>query len=137
MALGLAAAAQAQQATPLAKQVPPGQTASPMGRPYKPAAERAKVQAERLTEKLQLSGAAHAKVEQILRTRMEKVEALKSQQAGGIKPQVQAIREESEAAMKAALTPEQYTQYTALKTEHKGKHKGMHKQHGTMDLPTE
>ena len=126
LALGLAAAAQAQQApvaAPAAAQAEAAQTVEPHigkhGRDQGTPAERAKHQADKLTEKLQLSGATRGKVETILRTRMEKIDALRTQQATKVGPQVQAIKNETDAAMKSVLSPEQYVQYVSMKKQHK------------------
>ena len=75
-----------------------------------------------MTEELGLNANQTAKVQQILLTRGQEMQAMRSQAQGGgdrsqMREQMQANRTKYEAQFNAVLTPEQYTKFSAMQAD--------------------
>lgn len=91
------------------------QTTPAAGRPHRSPQEMAGHQAKRLSKELSLSADQSAKVEQIMASRAQEMQALRT--AGGPRPtreQMQANRTKYDDQLRQVLTPDQFTKYTAL-----------------------
>ena len=89
--------------------------------------EMAAMQTKRLTQELSLTPDQAAKVQQILLTRMQDRQAMRSQMQSGdrsqMREQMQANRAKYEEQFKSVLTPDQYTKFAAM--EQRGGGRGM------------
>jgi len=93
------------------------QTTPPQGggRPHRSPQEMAGHQTKRLSKELSLSADQSAKVEQIMASRAQEMQALRT--AGGPRPtreQMQANRAKYDDQLKQVLTPDQFSKYTTL-----------------------
>ncbi len=109
LAIALSATAASAQTTP----------APADGRATRTPEEMAARQTEGLTKQLTLSADQSVKVQQIMLDRDKQMLALRSQMQAGtdrsqLREQMQATRAKSDDQLKQVLTPEQFTQYTAL-----------------------
>ena len=85
------------------------------GRPHRSPQEMAGHQTKRLSKELSLSADQSTKVEQILATRAQEMQALRT--AGSARPtreQMQANRAKYDDQLRQVLTPDQFSKYTAL-----------------------
>ena len=91
-------------------------TPSPKGdHPRRSPQEMAEHQAKRLGKELSLSADQSAKVQQIMATRAQEMQALRAD--GSARPtreQMQANRAKYDEQLKQVLTPDQFTKYTTL-----------------------
>ena len=84
--------------------------------------EMTKRQADRMTQELGLNAAQTAKVQQILLTRSQEMQAMRGQarDAGNrdqMREQMQAGRAKYDAQFKEVLTADQYTKYTTMQAD--------------------
>lgn len=80
-------------------------------------------QSEHMTKKLGLSADQATKVQQIMATRDQEMQAMRGQMRGGtatreqMRDQMMAGRTKYDAQLKAVITPDQYTKYTTMQAD--------------------
>ena len=85
------------------------------GRPHRSPQEMAGHQAKRLSKELSLSADQSAKVEQIMASRAQEMQALRADaSARPTREQMQANRAKYDDQLKQVLTPDQFSKYTTL-----------------------
>jgi protein CpxP len=103
------------------------------GRPQRTPEEMAARQTEGLTQQLGLSADQSAKVQQIMLARDQEMMAMRGQMQAGtadrqqLREQMMAGRTKYDDQLKAVLTPDQYTKYTAMQANRR--------QRGGMGMP--
>jgi hypothetical protein len=85
--------------------------------------EKAKLHADRLQKKLNLTADQHTKILAVNLEVMKRKEALKAADAKPDKAAFREIRQYRQQQFKAILTPAQMEQLKAMRAEHKKKHK--------------
>jgi protein CpxP len=109
------------------------QAGSPQGggRPQRSPEEMAARQTEGLTKQLGLSADQSAKVQQIMLARDQEMMAMRGQMQAGtgdrkqLREQMMAGRTKYEDQLKAVLTPDQFTKYTAMQANRRERGQGM------------
>ncbi|MDJ0365295.1 hypothetical protein QMK33_09025 [Hymenobacter sp. H14-R3] len=115
-------------ATAASAQVAPGQDAT---RSQRTPEEMASHQTQGLTKQLGLSADQSAKVQQIMLTRDQDMLAMRSQTQAGpgdrkqMRAQMMAGRTKYDDQLKAVLTPDQFTKYTAMQANRRERGMGM------------
>lgn len=101
------------------------------GRPQRTPEEMATRQTEGLTKQLGLSADQSAKVQQIMLARDQEMMAMRGQMQAGtgdrqqMREQLMAGRTKYEDQLKAVLTPDQFTKYTAMQANRRERGRGM------------
>lgn len=114
-------------ATAASAQTGPG----PGGRPQRTPEEMATRQTEGLTKQLGLSADQAAKVQQIMLARDQEMLAMRGQMQAGtgdrkqMRDQMLAGRTKYEDQLKAVLTPDQFTKYTAMQANRRERGRGL------------
>lgn len=108
------------------------QTGPPQGgRPQRTPEEMAARQTEGLTKQLGLSADQSAKVQQIMLARDQEMLAVRGQRQAGtgdrkqMRAQMMAGRTKYDDQLKAVLTPDQYTKYTAMQANRRERGRGL------------
>ena len=121
LALALSATAASAQTTP----------AQPDGRPQRTPDEMAARQTQGLAKRLNLNADQSAKVQQIMLARDQEMQAKRGEMQSAatgnrrqVREQLMASRAKYEDQLKAVLTPEQLTQYTALEGQRRERGQG-------------
>ena len=115
-------------ATAASAQMAPGQDG---GRPQRTPEEMASRQTQGLTKQLGLSADQSAKVQQIMLARDQEMMAMRGQMQAGtgdrkqMREQMMAGRTKYEDQLKAVLTPDQFTKYTAMQANRRERGRGM------------
>ena len=94
------------------------------GRPHRSPQEMAEHQTKRLSKELNLSADQSAKVQQIMTSRAQDMQAMRGQMQPGadrsqLREQMQANRAKYDDQFKQVLTPDQFTKFTAMEADHR------------------